>query len=214
MVRRIVSIITVIFIPMSMVASSVIHANSSFNAACAEDRYNCGELWEFYYWEKVPSLHINKIECDAENKLSVTIEVQPAELPGDPWEDQWEAEATVYLDGEKIGIFDIRKPTTPREHIDSFSLGTYTYILPWDITKPVMVKIVILAKGAVSSGGNTRYLFNETDKEEFVEPRYFTTTKIESNPNNRWLILLPVVSVALLILVLCVLLFKKVFTKQ
>jgi len=209
LVKRIVFITTVIFVLFSTIALSAVHAKPHLSSLCEENTHNCGELWEFLYWEKVPSLHINKIECNAENQLSIIIDIQPAQLPGDPWEDQWEAEATVYLDGEKTGIFNVRKPTHPTEHIDSYSPGTYTYVLPWVINESVIVKIVILAKGTVSSGGNIRFLFSDTYMEEYVEPNTVVTANAASNTSYDWLILLFVVSISLLILLIVLLLHKR-----
>ena len=130
----------------------------------------CGQEWEYYFWQQVPSLSIEKIECSLDNKLSVTLVLQPAVMPGQPWEDIWEAEGKVYFDGEEIGVFDIRNPSYPEVGIDSYSYGIYTYLLPWEITAPVMVKVVVYATAIVEVVGWTHYPSSRVSEQELVEP--------------------------------------------
>jgi len=205
--KRIISAILIILASLAFICTpTMIYARIIPDTAKDYNQINCGEPWEYYFWEKVPSLSIEKIEGNSDNKLSVIVELQPAEMPGDPWADEWEAEAKVYFDGKKIGVFDIRKPTYPEDGIDSYSYGKYTYILPWEITSPAMVKVVILAKGVIDTGGVQKYLFNEVTKQEMVEPVQNTSSEPTNNNSKNSIIQLPIILGLIgFIIILCIL---------
>jgi hypothetical protein len=136
--------------------------------------------WEWKFWRGVPSLSIEEIKCSSENKLSVIVVLQPAEIPGGPWQDIWEAEGKVFFNGEKVGVFDIRNPSYPEDGIDSYSFGRYTYLLPWEITTSVMVRITIQTTATVEVNNLWEYLSRVITRQELVEP-LSNTSAIPSN---------------------------------
>jgi hypothetical protein len=163
----------------------MIYAHNKPRVSEDNEQNNCGQQWEYYFWQQVPSLSIERIECSPDNKLSVTLILQPAVITGGPWEDIWEAEGKVYFDGEEIGVFDIRNPTAPEDGIDSYSYSRYTYILPWEINAPVMASVVIYTTAtAVEVSGWTHYPSSRVSKEELIEPMSYPSTNPSDTSTN------------------------------
>ena len=164
--------------------------------------------WEWYFWMEVPSLSIEKIECSPDNKLSVIIVLKPAEIPGGPWQDIWEAEGEVYFDGEEIGVFDIRNPTYPEDGIDSYSYGRYTYLLPWEITTPVMVRVIIHTTATVEVSNRRHYPNRYVSGQELVEPSSNTSTTPSNTSANGAVYLPPLLGLIGLSIVLWIVYHK------
>jgi len=102
--------------------------------------------------------------------------LQPAVMPGAPWEDTWKAEGKVYFNDEEMGVFDIRDPSCPAYGINSYSYGEYNYLLPWEITSPIDVRIVIYVTDIVEVSGWTHYPASRITGQMLLEPI--------SNPSN------------------------------
>ena len=169
----------------------MVYAHNKLNIVKDHGQINCGQEWEYYFWEEVPSLSIEKIECSPDNKLSVIIVLQPAQKSAGPWEDIWEAEGEVYFDGEEIGVFDIRNPSYPEDGIDSYSYGMYSYLLPWEITTPAMVRVIIHTTATVEVSNWRHYPNRYVSGQELVEPIVNTSLEPIPNTSNRSVIYLP-----------------------
>jgi len=149
-----------------------------------EEQSFCGDSFWVSYWQRnFASLSIEKIECSTDNnKLSVMIGVHPASKSLETWQTiwqyEWEAEGKVYFGDEEIGTFDIREPTYPGDSIDLYSYGIYTYLLPWEITAPVMVTVV--AHATIFIEEDDFYASCDFYGYEFLKPLNNTT----ATPNN------------------------------
>jgi len=157
----------------------MVYAHNRQDIAKGNEQSNCGEEGGLYP-DEYPSLTIEKIECGPDNKLSVTVVVFPAAIKYGRYRDEWEAGGEVYFDGEKMGVFDLINPTRPEEDIDFYSHGSYTYILPWEITAPVMVGVMVHAE-TVSDGYVTG---SDAYKKVLVEPLASTTTTTVPGPTQ------------------------------
>jgi hypothetical protein len=188
--KKAVSVILfILFALASMCPPSTVYAHNRLLIYEDKEQSNCGQEWEYLFWEGVPSLSIEKIECSPDNKLSLTTVLQPpSSITDAPGQTIWEeAEGKVYFDGEEIGVFEVGDPTYPGGGIDSYSYGEYTYILPWEVTTPVMVKVVIHATTTIEVGSVWRgYPSCYITKQELVEPMSNPSTPISTSttPGN------------------------------
>lgn len=109
----------------------------------------------------LPDLVVGMIECDPDNRLSVTIEnIGSGALPGG-----WSAVAEVYFNGTKKGEFDLKDPVSTANGGVEKPGGNSTYLLAWDITEPVTVGV------AVDSADNIEESNEQNNYgEEEVEP--------------------------------------------
>ncbi len=145
-------ILIILFLLPLICAPSMSCAHNRLRVAEDQDQgqSNYGDMgddkvWEGYWDKHFASLIIQSIECKPDNKLSVIVVIQPAYESGESLQYEWEAEGKVYFDGEEMGVFDIRNPAYPEGGINLYSYSRYTYLLPWEITAPVMVRVVIRA---------------------------------------------------------------------
>ena len=92
--------------------------------------------------EKAPDLVVKEIKCGPGNKLQFTVEnIGSVSLPSG-----WRAVADVFFDGRKMGHIDLGRPTsgdiTPAR-------GTASYLVVFDILRPVTVKVVVDATNSI-----------------------------------------------------------------
>ena len=113
----------------------------------SDEQNNClEEVWT----QDLPDLIVEKIECGAGNKLSVTVKnTGAAGLP-----DGWSALAEAYFDGDRQGFFDLRYPTSTSGGGIGESGGSSTYLLSWDIVASVTVLV------------NVDYIYDITESNE------------------------------------------------
>jgi hypothetical protein len=110
---------------------------------------------------ELPDLIVSKIECGPGSKLSVTIKnIGSGALPGG-----WAAVAETYFDDEEEGFFDLTSPTSTSGGGIEEPGGSSTYLLAWDITAPVTVRVM-----ADSTNDITESNEQNNSKEEEVEP--------------------------------------------
>lgn len=110
---------------------------------------------------QLPDLIVEKIECGPGNKLSVTIKnIGSGRLPSG-----WRAIADVYFDGIKKGFFDLTAPTTTTAGGIEEPGGSSTYLLAWDITEPVTVRVVVDSTNEIRESNEQNNV-----KEEKLEP--------------------------------------------
>lgn len=110
---------------------------------------------------ELPDLIVSKIECGPGNKLSVTIKnIGFGALPGG-----WAALAKTYFDDEAKGSFDLTSPTSTSGGGIEEAGGSSTYLLAWDITAPVTVRVM-----ADSIDDITESDEQNNSKEKEVEP--------------------------------------------
>jgi hypothetical protein len=110
---------------------------------------------------ELPDLIVSKIECGPGNKLSVTIKnIGSGNLPGG-----WAALAKTYFDDEAKGSFDLTSPTSTSGGGIEEAGGSSTYLLAWDITAPVTVRVM-----ADSTNDITESDEQNNSKEKEVEP--------------------------------------------
>jgi archaellum component FlaG (FlaF/FlaG flagellin family) len=91
---------------------------------------------------KAPDLLVKEIKCGPGNKLQFTVgNIGSAPLPSG-----WRAVAEVFFDGRKMGSIDLGRPTsgdlTPAG-------GTASYLVVFDILRPVTVKVVVDATNSI-----------------------------------------------------------------
>lgn len=87
----------------------------------------------------LPDLIVEKIECGLGNKLLVTIKNNGSgALPSG-----WIGVADIYFNEVKKGFFDLTVPTTTTAGGIEEPSGISTYLLAWDITEPVTVKVIV-----------------------------------------------------------------------
>jgi len=91
---------------------------------------------------KAPDLVVKEIKCGPGNKLQFTV----VNIGTGPLPSGWKAVADVLFDGKKMGFIDLSKPTsgdiTPPG-------GTAIYLVPFDIVKPVAVRVVVDATNSI-----------------------------------------------------------------
>lgn len=111
---------------------------------------------------ELPDLIVSKIECGPGNKLSVTIKnIGSGALPGG-----WEAVAETYFDNEEKGFFDLTSPTSTTSGGIEKAGGSSTYILAWDITAPVTVRVIADSTNDITESNEQ----NNSKEEEVVPP--------------------------------------------
>jgi len=110
---------------------------------------------------ELPDLIVSRIECGPGNKLSVTIKnIGSGALP-----DGWAAVAETYFDDEKKGSSDLTSPTsTSNEGIEKAG-GSSTYLLAWDITAQVTVRVMVDSTNDITESNE-----QNNSKEEEIEP--------------------------------------------
>jgi archaellum component FlaG (FlaF/FlaG flagellin family) len=96
---------------------------------------------------KAPDLVVKEIKCGPGSKLQVTVGNIGGPLPSG-----WGAVADVFFDGRSMGHIDLGRPTsgdiTPAG-------GTATYLGPFDILRPVTVKVVVDATNLIRESNET-----------------------------------------------------------
>jgi subtilase family serine protease len=100
---------------------------------------------------KAPDLVVKEIKCGPGSKLQFTVE----NIGSVPLPSGWRAVADVFFDGRKMGSVDLGRPTsgdiTPAR-------GTASYLVVFDILRPVTVKVVVDATNSIkesNEGNNT-----------------------------------------------------------
>lgn len=134
--------------------------------------YACGKGKR---WGEFSNLSIDRIECGADGKLSVTVTIESLQdIREEPLRiEEWEAVGRVYFDGREMGTFDIGDPP----EIGTGN-NTYTYLLPWHIITPVTVNIVVHYT-IIAEGEGKGITYNEyASKQEQVEPPSVVSNKI------------------------------------
>ena len=181
--KKAISVILIILFSLPLICNpSMVYANNKLEIAEYNGQCNCGEgeFWE----NNFPSLSIESIECSPDNKLSIIVGLYPAYQPGGTWQNYWEAEGEVYFDGEKMGIFDIKNPVYPEHGIDFYSHGSYTYLLSWEITSPVIVRVGIHATVIIENNDLRSYYYRDVFGQELVEPLGNTSTTLGNISTN------------------------------
>jgi hypothetical protein len=127
---------------------------------------------------QLPDLIVDRIECGSGNKLSVTVRnIGTAALP-----TGWTAIADVYFDGSKKGFFSLLNPTSTAGGGIDMTGGSSTYLLSWDITTTVKVRVV------VDSGSNITESNEQNNiKEETLQPKLpdLIVDSIQLDTSNR-----------------------------
>ena len=133
-------VIVVLLPTLAVVSTSFeVYASSIQDMARVNEQNNCGETKT-----GIVPLIVEKIECGPDNKLSVTIK-QDGVKDDYAYFGSWKAVAEVYFDDKKMGVFDLADPTTIEGGGIDYLYGSSTYLLPWEITTPVTVEVVIHA---------------------------------------------------------------------
>jgi len=108
-----------------------------------------------------PDLIVDRIECGPGNKLSVTIKnVGSGALPGG-----WIAVAEAYFDGAKRGAFDLKHPTSTVGGGIAKPGGSSTYLVAWDIARPVIVRVLVDPTNNITESNEQNNI-----REQKVEP--------------------------------------------
>jgi hypothetical protein len=109
----------------------------------------------------LPDLIVSKIECGPGNKLSVTIKnIGSGDLPAG-----WTATAKAYFDDEEKGFFGLTSPTSTSGGGIEKAGGSSTYLIAWDITAPVTVRVIADSNNSITESNELN-----NSKEEEVEP--------------------------------------------
>jgi subtilase family serine protease len=111
---------------------------------------------------KLPDLIVTKIECDTNNKLSVTI----SNIGDGKLSAGWSGVSDIYFDNILKSSFDLGKPTSVVGGGIETPGGSAIYRLAWDITAPVAVRVIIDAIGKIAESDEQ----NNT-KEAKIEPQ-------------------------------------------
>ncbi len=141
------------------------------NITESNEKNNCWEdVWVIE--EDLPDLIVEVIECSPDNKLSVTIKnIGAGELPSG-----WSALADTYFDGVKKGTFDLTSPTSILNGGIDEPGGSSTYLLSWDITAPVTVKVIADFDDDISESKE-----DNNSGEDDVEPTVIELPDLEIN---------------------------------
>ncbi len=89
----------------------------------------------------LPDLVVKEIACGSGNKLSFTVANTGAAMPAG-----WVAVANVYFDGVNMGHVDLGRPTTGDLTLAG---GSASYLVAFDIVKPIEVKVVVDSTNSV-----------------------------------------------------------------
>lgn len=132
----------------------------------------------------IPDLTIANIDCGPDNKLLVTIINQDNMEVSYPY--TWEAVGEVYFDDNKMGVFDLREPTSTKGGGIDCVDGSSTYLLPWEIPAPVTVRVTLIAT-------NTHPVIDAIfTKTTSLQARFeIITIKTTSNTISGWTIHVP-----------------------
>jgi subtilase family serine protease/C1A family cysteine protease len=138
----------------------------------SNEKNNClEEVWVIEE-ETLPDLIVEKIECSPDNKLSVTIKnIGSGNLPSG-----WIALAETYFDGVRKGAFDLKYPTSILNGGISKSGGSSTYLVSWDITAPVTVKVIADYTDDIDESNE-----KNNSKEEDIQPTVIDLPDLEIN---------------------------------
>jgi hypothetical protein len=91
---------------------------------------------------KAPDLVVKEIKCGPGNKLQFTV----SNIGTGPLPSGWKAVADVFFDGKKMGHIDLGRPTSGDIMPPG---GTATYLVVFDIVKPVAVRVVVDATNSI-----------------------------------------------------------------
>ena len=101
------------------------------------------------YAQALPDLVVVKIECSApQSKLLFSV----ANRSNVPLPKGWRAVAEVYFEGTKMGAVDLGRPTSGS--IEPAG-GSATYLVAFDITKPVTVKVIVDSTNDIKESNET-----------------------------------------------------------
>ncbi len=142
----------------------------------SNEKNNCREeVWVIE--EELPDLIVDVIECSPDNKLSVTIKnIGSGKLPSG-----WSALADTYFDGVRKGSFDLTSPTSILNGGIDEPGGSSTYLLSWDITAPVTVKVIADYTDDISESNE-----KNNSEEEDIEPTVIEPPDLEINDVWGW----------------------------
>lgn len=145
---------------------------------CADQRQSIVEsnednnCWQDTWLFKLPDLIVGKIECSPDNNLIITIiNAGDAALPTD-----WIVGADVYFDGVKQGFFSLLDPSSVIDGGIETPGGASTYLLGWDITSEITVKVVVDPDNSIIESDEQNNI-----REEALTPVIKTTRPILSD---------------------------------
>lgn len=114
----------------------------------------------------LPDLAVGSIERDPGGKLQVTIEnIGSGGLPSG-----WSAVAEVYFNGTKKGAFNLKAPTSTASGGIEETGGNSTYLLAWNITKPVTVRVVVDSTDEIEESNEQNNIGEEEVGPPVIQP--------------------------------------------